>query len=42
MVTEKEKIVWKGEFFLFVVVLLVFGCDLCGDPHRGADPEAGQ
>lgn len=39
---KKKNLIWKGESFLFVVVLLVFGAILCGDPHRGADPEAGQ
>ena len=41
---KKKNLIWKGESFLFVVVIFVFLalCDLCGDPHRGADPEAGQ
>ena len=39
---KNEKFDMEGRILSFVVVLLVFGASLCGNPHEGADPEAGQ
>lgn len=39
---KKKNLIWKGESFLFVVVLLVFGAIFAAIHTGGADPEAGQ
>lgn len=39
---KKKNLIWKGESFLFVVVLLVFGAIFAAIHTGGADPESGQ
>ena len=39
---KKEKFDMEGRIFSFCCGAAGFWRDLCGDPHRGADPEAGQ
>lgn len=39
---KKKNLIWKGESFLFFVVLLVFGAIFAAIHTGGADPEAGQ
>ncbi|WP_418410938.1 hypothetical protein, partial [Blautia sp.] len=39
---KKEKFDMEGRILSFCCGAAGFWRDLCGDPHRGADPEAGQ
>ena len=39
---KKEKFDMEGRILSFCCGTAGFWRDLCGDPHRGADPESGQ
>lgn len=39
---KKEKFDMEGRILLFFVVLLFLAAIFAANPHRGADPEAGQ
>ena len=39
---KKEKFDMEGRILSFCCGTAGFWRDLCGNPHRGADPEAGQ